>query len=46
MEGATAAVIDAGLDSAAAILVCEELQRLRPTLPMAELVCCSYAITP
>ena len=46
VEGATAAVIDAGLDSAAAILVCEELQRLRPTLPMAALVCCSHAITP
>ncbi|MDP8943427.1 MAG: response regulator transcription factor [Actinomycetota bacterium] len=46
LEGATAAVIDAGLDPAAAILVCEELHRVRPTLPMAALVCCSHSITP
>ena len=46
LEGATAAVVDAGLDSAAAILVCQELHRLRPTLPMAALVCCSHCVTP
>lgn len=46
VEEATAAVVDAGLDPAAAILVCEEVHRLRPALPMAALVCCSHSITP
>ena len=46
LEGASAAVVDAGLDAAAAILVCQELHRRQPRLPMAALVCCAHSITP
>ena len=46
VEQATAAVIDAGLDSAAAILMCRELHDRYPALPLAALVCCPHCITP
>lgn len=46
VDQVSAAVIDAGLDSAAAILVCQELHDRHPALPMAALVCCPHCITP
>ena len=46
LERAAAAVVDAGLDSAAAVLVCQEIHRRQPTLPIAALVCCPHCVTP
>jgi DNA-binding NarL/FixJ family response regulator len=43
---ATAAVIDAALDPAAAVALAEELRAQQPELPIAAVICCPHAITP
>jgi DNA-binding NarL/FixJ family response regulator len=43
---ASVAVVDAAVDGSAAVELCRELQRRRPSLPIAALLCCPQSITP
>lgn len=44
--GATAAVVDFGLDAAAAVDAVHALRRANDRLPIAALICCPYSVTP
>lgn len=46
VDTATTAVVDIGLDQAAAVEMCEELQRRRAELPVTALLCCPQSATP
>jgi DNA-binding NarL/FixJ family response regulator len=46
VERAAVAVVDAAVDAVAALELCRELHRRRPSLPIAALLCCPQSITP
>jgi DNA-binding NarL/FixJ family response regulator len=45
VEGADVAVVDASVDRADAITVCNTLRLLRPRLPISAVFCCPYSAT-
>src|SRR2546425_12767449 len=45
LDEIAAAVVDVALEPAVAVVVCRELQRRRPELPITAVVCCPHAVT-